>query len=87
MNLLFQLSYLNSNFVPTLGYLNPALNNPALVSGCFELAKTEYIHHHNNAAAHMHWKICKEFGVEVSMNPKLSPRRIQYVAQYPDTSV
>ena len=76
MNLLFKLSYLNSNFVLTLGYLNLALNNPALVSCCPELAKTEYIHHHNNAAAHIHWKICKEFGTEVSMNPKLSPRRI-----------
>ena len=36
-----------------------------LVSGCPELAKTKYIHHHNKAAAHMHWKICKEFGIEV----------------------
>ena len=36
-----------------------------LVSGCPELAKTEYIHHHNKAAAHIHWKICKEFGIEV----------------------
>ena len=29
MNLLFKLSYLNSNFKLTLGYLNPALNNSA----------------------------------------------------------
>ena len=36
-----------------------------LVSGCPELAKTEYIHRHNKAAAHMHWTICKEFGIEV----------------------
>ena len=36
-----------------------------LVYGCPELAKTEYIHRHNKAAAHMHWKICKEFGIEV----------------------
>ena len=28
-NLIFKPSYLNSNFVLTLGYLNPALNNPA----------------------------------------------------------
>ena len=27
MNLLFNLSYVNSNFVLTLGYPNPALNN------------------------------------------------------------
>ena len=31
LNLLFKLSYLNLNFALTLGYLNPALNNPALV--------------------------------------------------------
>ena len=30
LNLLFKLSYLTSNFAVTLGYLNPALNNPAL---------------------------------------------------------
>ena len=36
-----------------------------LVSGCPELAKTEYIHRHNKAAAHMHWKIYREFGIEV----------------------
>ena len=29
LNLLFHVSYLNSNFSLTLGYLNPALNNPA----------------------------------------------------------
>ena len=29
--MLFKLSNLNSNFALTLGYLNPALNNPALV--------------------------------------------------------
>ena len=32
LNLLFKLSYLNSNFELTLGYLNPALNNSAQVS-------------------------------------------------------
>ena len=31
LNLLFKLSYLNSNFALTLGYFNPALNNPALM--------------------------------------------------------
>ena len=31
LNLLFKLSYLNSNFALTLGYLNPALNNRALI--------------------------------------------------------
>ena len=32
LNLLFKLSYLNSNFKLTLGYLNPALNNSAQMS-------------------------------------------------------
>ena len=45
------------------GRFNEAIDH--LVSGCPELAKTEYIHRHNKAAAHMHWKICKEFGIEV----------------------
>ena len=30
LNLLFKLSYLNSNFALSLEYLNPALNNPVL---------------------------------------------------------
>ena len=32
LNLLVKLSCLNSNFALTLGYLNPVLNNPALLS-------------------------------------------------------
>ena len=36
-----------------------------LASGCPELAKAEYIHRHNKAAVHMHWKICKEFCIEL----------------------
>jgi len=35
LNLLYKLSYLNSNFALTLGYLNPALNNPALACNSF----------------------------------------------------
>ena len=35
------------------------------VSGCPELVKTKYTHCHNKAAAHMHWKISIEFGIEV----------------------
>ena len=36
LTLLFKLSNLNSNFALTLGYLNPALNNPAqkIMRGC-----------------------------------------------------
>ena len=38
LNLIFKLSYLNSNFLLTLGYLNPALNIPAQITlklSCF----------------------------------------------------
>ena len=36
-----------------------------MVSGCPELAKTEYIQCHYKVASNVHWKICKEFGTEV----------------------
>ncbi|KXJ16764.1 uncharacterized protein LOC110235072 [Exaiptasia diaphana] len=36
-----------------------------LVSGCSELAKTEYIHRHNKATAYLHWAICKHYNIEV----------------------
>ena len=35
LNFLLKLLDLKSDFTLTLGYLNPALNNPALVSSCF----------------------------------------------------
>ena len=37
LNMLFKLSYLNSNFELTLGYLNPALNNSAREFGTSNL--------------------------------------------------
>ena len=40
-------------------------NADHLVSGCPELAKTEYIHRQHKTTAHMHCKICKEFGIGV----------------------
>ena len=36
-----------------------------LVSGCPELAKTEYIQRHNKAAAYLHWTICKQYNIKV----------------------
>jgi len=35
-----------------------------LVSGCPELAKTEYIQRHNKAAAYLHWTICKHYNIK-----------------------
>ena len=37
-----------------------------IVSGCPELAKTEYIHRHNSVAAYIHWKICKEYELQTA---------------------
>ena len=36
-----------------------------LVTGCPEQFKTVYIHYHDKTAAHIHWTICKESGIEV----------------------
>ena len=36
-----------------------------LVSGCPELAKTEYIQRHSKAAAYLHWTKCKRYNIKV----------------------
>ena len=36
------------------------------VAGCPELAKTEYIKRHNNAAAYMHWKILQYYNIKTT---------------------
>ena len=37
-----------------------------IISGCSELAKTEYIQRHNKAAAYLHWKICREYKIKTA---------------------
>ena len=39
-----------------------------IVSGCPELAKTEYIqiHRHDKAAWYMHWKVCHNYNIKTS---------------------
>ncbi len=37
-----------------------------IVSGCPELAKTEYIQRHNKAAAYLHWTICGEYKIKTA---------------------
>ena len=37
-----------------------------ILTGCPELAKTEYIKRHNNTAAYMHWKISRYFNIKTS---------------------
>ena len=34
-----------------------------IVSGCPVLAKDEYLHNHDKAAAYMHWNICKHYNL------------------------
>ena len=37
-----------------------------ILSGCPELAKTEYIKRHNNPIAYMHWKILKHYNIKAN---------------------
>ena len=37
-----------------------------IVSGCPELAKTEYIHRHDKAASYIHWKVCHNYNIKTS---------------------
>ena len=37
-----------------------------LISGCSELAKTEYTQRHNRTAAYIHWKICKHYNIKAT---------------------
>ena len=34
------------------------------VSGCPELAKTEYIHRHDKAASYIHWNVCHNYNIK-----------------------
>ena len=37
-----------------------------IVSGCPELAKTEYIHRHDKTASYIHWKVCHNYNIKTS---------------------
>ena len=37
-----------------------------IVSGCPELAKTEYIHRHDKAASYIYWKVCHNYNIKTS---------------------
>ena len=36
------------------------------MSGCPELAKTEYIHRHDKAVSYIHWKVCHNYNIKTS---------------------
>ena len=37
-----------------------------VISGCPELAKTEYIQRHDNAASYIHWKVCQSYDIKTT---------------------
>lgn len=37
-----------------------------IISGCPELAKTEYIQRHDNAADYIHWKVCQSYNIKTT---------------------
>ncbi|PFX28567.1 hypothetical protein AWC38_SpisGene6722 [Stylophora pistillata] len=45
-----------------------------LVSGCPELAETEYIRRRNKAAAYLHWTICKHYNIKANGRIRWSVR-------------
>ena len=38
-----------------------------IISGCPELAKTEYIHRHDRVATYVHWKICQKYKLPTTL--------------------
>ena len=47
---------------PVCGTYEETIYN--IISGCLQLAKTEYIHWHDKSAADLHWKICREHNIK-----------------------
>ena len=37
-----------------------------IISGCPELAKTEYIQRHDKAADYIHWKVCQSYNIKTT---------------------
>ena len=37
-----------------------------VISGCPELAETEYIQRHDNAASYIHWKVCQSYDIKTT---------------------
>ena len=37
-----------------------------VISGCPELAKTEYIQRHDNTASYIHWKVCQSYDIKTN---------------------
>ena len=55
INFLFQLSYLNSNFALSLGYLNPALKNQARLFLGYGSVNHYHYHYHCHYHYHRHY--------------------------------
>ena len=63
LNFLLKLSDLKSNFTLTLGYLNPALNNPGLVNSVFPRFGSLLIFTLNSHWLWLLWLLCSTFPV------------------------
>ena len=63
VNFLLKLSDLKSNFTLTLGYLNPALNNPGLVNSVFPRFGSLLIFTLNSHWLWLPWSLCSTFSV------------------------
>ena len=42
-----------------------------VISGCRELAKSEYIQRHDNALSYIHWKVCHNYNIMTSADIKI----------------
>jgi len=56
-----------------------------VISGCPILAKKAYLERHNTVAAHLHWNICREYGIKV--NDKWYKHNPDPVINTPDTTI
>ena len=48
-----------------------------IVSGCPELAKTEYIQRHNKAGAYLHWTVSKHYNIKVQDTTNMNELLLQ----------
>ena len=55
------------------------------VSGREVLSKTEYISRHNNAAAYLHWSICKDHDIKIT--DKMYQHEPETVVHYKDNNI
>ena len=58
-----------------------------IVSGCPELAKTEYIHRHDKAATYIHWKVCHNYRYNIKTSEKWYDHEPETVTENEDVTI